>query len=229
MEKLTVRIYKNWQVVMCQCITLLILPSIVFGQKDTTKKFKDTTNKLREVNISSSKAPLETIIPSQVITAADFDRYSAFNVADAIRDFSGVIIKDYGGIGGLKTVSVRGLGANHTAVTYDGVQINDSETGQVDLSKLNLNNVQQIALYNGQPPNICLPARAFASASILSISTVKPKLNSLKPYQITAGIKSGSFGLVNPYVQWQQRLSNNWAFIINSYTENANGKYNYTV
>jgi vitamin B12 transporter len=220
MEKSIVSIHKNWPAVLCTFIALSVSPSILFAQKDTTKK-------LKEINISSSKAPLQTIIPAQQITVSDFDRFSAFNVADAIRDFSGVIIKDYGGIGGLKTVSVRGLGANHTAVTYDGVQINDAETGQVDLSKLNLNGVQSIALYNGQPPNICQPARSFASASVLAITTVKPDLGIDKPYQITVGMNGGSFGLLNPSLQWQQRISTNWSFILNGYTENANGRYKY--
>ncbi|MFD2146842.1 TonB-dependent receptor [Mucilaginibacter antarcticus] len=87
----------------------------------------------------------------QTITASDFIKYNALNVADAVRNFSGVIIKDYGGIGGLKTMSVRGLGANHTAVLYDGIQINDAENGQVDLGKLNVSNIQKISLYNAQP------------------------------------------------------------------------------
>src|SRR5437588_7435683 len=119
-----------------------ILPVKVSAQTDTTKK-------LKEVKVSTSPIPqVQTLAPSQQISAADFEHYSAFNVADAIRNFSGVNIKDYGGIGGLKTVSVRGLGANHTAVLYDDVQLNDAENGQVDLSKFNLNNVQQITLYN---------------------------------------------------------------------------------
>jgi vitamin B12 transporter len=170
---------------------------------------------------------VQLIIPSQSISVTDFIHYNAFNVADAVRSFSGVVIRDYGGIGGLKTISVRGLGANHTSVLYDGVQINDAENGQVDLGKLNLNNVQSITLYNGQPPVILQTARAFSSASVLSIETVKPNLTAGKPYAITAGIKTGSFGLVNPYLQWQQRLNNNWSFIINGYTENANGQYQY--
>ncbi len=225
MEKVIRYVYKYWWLPRHFALLLVLLCSsaALFAQKDTTKKLND-------VNISTSSLPqLQTITPSQQITSNDFNRYNAFNVADAIRDFSGVIIKDYGGIGGLKTVSVRGLGANHTAVLYDGVQINDAENGQVVLGRLNLNNVQQIALFNGQPPNICQPARSFASASILSITTIKLNLDTIKPYQITAGIKAGSFGLVNPYVQWQQRLSNNWSFIINSYTENANGQYKYLI
>jgi vitamin B12 transporter len=205
------------------CLLLCLgLPSQLFAQKDTTSK------KLKEVTIKSQVLPVvQTTAPSQTISANDFERYNAFTVADAIRDFSGVILKDYGGIGGLKTVSVRGLSANHTAILYDGVEINDAENGQVDLSKLNLNNVQQITLYNGQPPGVCMPARSFASASVLSIKTIRPELTADKPYQITTGIKAGSFGLVNPYLQWQQRISKNWSFIVNSYLENADGRYKF--
>ncbi|HTH81708.1 MAG TPA: TonB-dependent receptor plug domain-containing protein, partial [Mucilaginibacter sp.] len=204
-------------------ILLFCISSAAFAQIDTTKK-------LKQVNVSSAKTPLvETITPSQQISSADFTKYNAFNVADAIRNFSGVVIKDYGGIAGLKTVSVRGLGANHTSVLYDGIQLNDAENGQVDLGKLNLNSIQQITLYNGQPADILMPARAFASASVLSIKTVKPDLTAAKPYQITAGIKGGTFGLINPYLQWQQRISDNWSFIVNSYSENANGQYKYLI
>jgi len=200
---------------------LLALPNRVLAQADTSKK-------LKEVNVNSFIIPqIQTITPSQQISSNDFVRYSAFNIADAIRNFSGVILKDYGGIGGLKTVSVRGLSANHTAVLYDGIQINDAENGQIDLSKLNLNNVQQIILYNGQPTIICMPARSFASASILAVKTVQPSLSANKTYQFTAGIKTGSFGLVNPYLQWQQRINERWSFIMNGYLENANGRYKY--
>jgi vitamin B12 transporter len=207
--------------------TLLFFLSLLsvnaFAQQDTSKK-------LKEVVVSSSRAPfIQTITPSQQITAADFTRYSAANVADAIRNFSGVNIKDYGGIGGLKTVSVRSLGANHTAVLYDGIQQNDAQNGQIDLSKFNLNNVQSITLYNGQPEELLQPARTFASASVLSIKTIRPALTANKPYQIQAGVKAGSFGLINPYLQWQQRISNNWQLLINGNYLNANGRYKYKV
>jgi vitamin B12 transporter len=198
-----------------------VLPFSVNAQTDTAKK-------LNEVKIKTAPIPqVQSMAPMQQISANAFEQYSAFDVAGAIRNFSGVNIKDYGGIGGLKTVSVRGLGANHTAVLYDGILLNDAENGQVDLSKLNLNNVQDITLFNGQPATICMPARSFTAASILSIRTIKPALTANKPYQITAGVKAGSFGLIEPYLQWQQRINNNWSFIVNSYFENANGRYKY--
>ncbi|MBL4675098.1 MAG: TonB-dependent receptor [Mucilaginibacter sp.] len=199
----------------------LIFSAPVYSQKDTSKT-------LNEVSVKGNRpAVLKSITPVQQITNNDFVKTGSFNVADAVRNFSGVNVKDYGDIGGLKTVSVRGLGANHTAVMYDGVQINDAQTGQVDLSKLNLYNIQQITLYNGQPDVILLPAQAYASASVLNIQTLRPSLTVNKPYQLQFGLKGGSFGLFNPYFQLQQRINNNWQFILNAYTENANGRYKF--
>ncbi|WP_426667538.1 TonB-dependent receptor plug domain-containing protein [Mucilaginibacter sp. McL0603] len=199
----------------------LVFPSVSFAQTDTAKK-------LKEVNVSSVTAPkINSIAPAQQITANDFNKYSAFNVADAIRDFAGVNIIDYGGIGGLKTVSVRSLGADNTAVLYNGVQLNDAQNGQIDLSKFNLNNIQQITLYNAQPSDICQTARAYAWASILSIKTVLPQLRAADPYRILLGVKGGSFGLINPYLQWQQRINNYWSFVVNGSVEGANGRYKY--
>lgn len=202
-----------------QCIVI----NKVLAQSDTTKK-------LKEVKVKASNAPpVQTLTPTQQITNKDFTRYSAFNVADAIRNFSGVNIKDYGGIGGLKTVSVRSLGANHTAILFDGVQLNDAQNGQIDLSKFNLNNVQEIILYNCQPEDLLQPARSFASASVISIKTLQPVLSAAKPYQLQAGVKGGSFGLFNPYLQWQQRINKRWSLIANGNYIKANGRYKYKV
>ena len=63
---------------------------------------------------------------SHNVNAADIMRYGMQNLADAVRRMPGVSLQDYGGVGGLKTVSVRGLGAKHTAVSYDGVVVSDA-------------------------------------------------------------------------------------------------------
>ena len=200
-----------------------ILPINVFAQTDTAKK-------LKEVKVITVPVPeVQSIVPLQKISANAFEQYGAFNIADAVKDFSGVSIKDYGGIGGLKTISVRSLGADHLGVLYDGIAVNDAENGQIDLSKFNLTNVQEIILYNGQPTDICMPARSFSYASVLSVQTIRPTLSVSKPYQVLLGMKGGSFGLTDPYLQWQQRISSQWSFIVNSYWEKADGRYKYKV
>ena len=109
--------------------------------------------------------------PLQVMGKADMERLGVHEVAEAVRHFSGVSVKDYGGIGGLKTVSVRSMGAQHTGVIYDGVSVSDCQSGQVDISRFSLDNVSELTLTIGQTDNIYQSARAFASAGTLSIRT----------------------------------------------------------
>lgn len=52
------------------------------------------------------------------------------NMADAVRRFAGTNVKDYGGTGGLKTVSVRNMGAAHTGVSYDGILVSNCQAGR---------------------------------------------------------------------------------------------------
>ena len=215
--------YHHYKIVLICGLIVFLGPKKLLAQTDTTQH-------LKEVKVLSTPIPkVKTPVPAQQVSASDFKRYNANSVADAVRNFSGVNIKDYGGIGGLKTVSVRSLGDNHTGVLYDGIQLNDAQNGQVDLGKLSLDNVQEITLYNGQPAEICQSARAYSFASVLSIKTIRPELNPNKPYQITATMKGGSFGLINPSLQWQQKIAKNWSIAVNGNWQNANGRYKYKV
>lgn len=74
--------------------------------------------------------------PLQVFNKEELKNLQALQVSDAVKHFAGVTVKDYGGIGGLKTVSIRSLGAQHTAVSYDGITVSDCQTGQVDIGRL---------------------------------------------------------------------------------------------
>ncbi|MDE7150161.1 MAG: TonB-dependent receptor, partial [Bacteroidales bacterium] len=62
---------------------------------------------LSEVVIS---APSKEIIQPQKLEGAVLERLNSLSVADAIRFFSGIQIKDYGGVGGIKTVNIRSMG-----------------------------------------------------------------------------------------------------------------------
>ena len=81
---------------------------------DSTKTYH-----IEEVSVSAQRIRKE-VIPVQMLAGEELQKLSVHSVADAIRYFSGIQIKDYGGIGGLKTVNIRGLGTQHVGVFYDG-------------------------------------------------------------------------------------------------------------
>lgn len=78
--------------------------TVVLAQYQT-----DSLQYLPEVVITIGSTYKE-VIPAQKLSGEELKTLNSFSVADAIRYFSGVQIKDYGGIGGLKTVNVRSLG-----------------------------------------------------------------------------------------------------------------------
>ena len=83
----------------------------------------------------------KAIIIPQMLMSKDLDRIRSQSVADALRFFSGVQVKDYGGIGGIKTVNIRSMGTNHVGVFYNGMQLGNAQNGQVDLGRYSLDNV----------------------------------------------------------------------------------------
>ncbi|MFN9777923.1 MAG: TonB-dependent receptor plug domain-containing protein [Candidatus Kapaibacterium sp.] len=67
---------------------------------------------------------------------SDITRYQTRQSAELMRYMPGVFVRDYGGLAGIKTVSLRGAAAAQTAVYLDGVRLNASQNGLFDFSTL---------------------------------------------------------------------------------------------
>lgn len=187
--------------------------------------FADTLQVLPEVLVTAQT--YKEVIPAQKLNGKQLETLNSHSVADAVRYFSGVQIKDYGGVGGIKTVDIRSMGTNHMGVFYDGIQLGNAQNGQIDLGKFSLDNIEEISLYNGQKSDIFQPAKDFSSAGTIYLRTRRPVFSGSKSYNFKAIIRTGSFGLVNPSVLYEQKLSKNVNLSLNSEYINANGKYKF--
>lgn len=185
--------------------------------------------RLSEVEISAHIKPSvsRSTTPLQVIDNTEIERIGILSVSDAVRRFSGVTVKDYGGIGGMKTVSIRGMGAQHTAVSYDGVTMSNIQSGQIDIGRFSLDNVSMISLSIGQSDNIFQPARSYASAGLLEVVTANPVFVN-KSYNANIQIKTGSYGLFNPTIYYVQKLNGKFSLSLNNGWERADGRYKFT-
>jgi Outer membrane cobalamin receptor protein len=166
--------------------------------------------------------------PVYVMSKKRFTELGISELHKAVKTFSGVQIKDYGGIGGIKTVSVRSMGANHTSVSYDGVTLSNMQSGQVDIGRFNLDNIAYVSLVVGVQDDIFQTARMFASAGALSIKTNRPEFNG-KNASVGVGLKVGSFGTYNPSLIYRQRLGKKWAMTFNADWLNSKGDYPFTL
>ena len=149
----------------------VILWCSLFGNYSWAQKV-DTTKvyNIDEVVVSAKRVQKE-VIPVQTMEGPVLQRLTVHSVADALRYFSGVQIKDYGGIGGLKTVNIRAMGTKHVGVFYDGIELGNAQNGTVDLGRFSLDNMEAISLYNGQRSAIFQSAKDFGSAGSIYMYT----------------------------------------------------------
>ena len=150
------------------------------------------------------------------------------NVGDAAKFLGGVLVKDYGGLGGVKTISVRGLSANHTSVLYDGVSLFDNQSGQIDLSKYSLSSINSLSLANAGFTNFLPTATSLASASSVDIETKKPKFRE-KSFFGDMSLSYGSFNLVSGNLFLASKLSNRDVVTFMCDVLNTDGRYDYKI
>ncbi len=206
------------------CLHVVLVATTIAAsaqQKDSV-----TSKDLKEVAVSAPRVAKE-VVPGQKLQGEELKRLGGNSVADALRFFAGVQIKDYGGIGGLKTVDVRSMGTTQTGIFYDGIQLGNAQNGTVDLGKFSLDNMEEISLYNGQRSNIFQSAKDFASASAIYLTTIKPTFAEGEKTHFRTTVKTGSFGLFNPSFLWQQKVSKHITANLSGEWVNATGRYKF--
>ncbi|MDE6300426.1 MAG: TonB-dependent receptor [Muribaculaceae bacterium] len=185
-----------------------------------------TARQLHEIVVTTHR-PARDIIPVQTLSGEELKRLNSNSVADALRYFSGVQVKDYGGVGGIKTVNIRSMGTNHTGVVYDGVELGNAQNGQIDLGQFSLDNVEALSLYNGQKSEILQPAKDFGSAGTIYMRTRTPIFSDGEVYHARATIRTGSFDLLNPSALVELKLGQNVTASLNTEWLNSSGKYKF--
>lgn len=188
----------------------------------------DSVHTIRDVAVVGVRPHYLT--PSQTLAGAALQDLSTTSVADALKYFSGVQIKDYGGLGGLKTVNVRSLGSQHVGVYLDGIRITNAQNGQIDLGRYSLSNMESVALYNANRNERLQSASEYASAATVYLQTRRPDSTA---FNVEYG--TGSFGLqkLKTYFSFRnilfvdaeyQRTDGGYPFRFQSASEDTVGK-----
>ncbi|MCL1943629.1 MAG: TonB-dependent receptor [Candidatus Azobacteroides sp.] len=190
---------------MFLCAVLLCRGLMLCGQLSDSARI----HKIDEISVTERKADknMRSGMPVQSLEHETLKDMNVLQLSDAVKHFAGVVVKDFGGVGGMKTVSVRGMGAAHTAVGYDGILVSDVQSGTVDIGRFSLDNVKLITLNNGQSEDIFQPARLFSSASVLNIQHLDPEFVGNRPFSAGVILKTGSFDFWNPSLCLNYKLN----------------------
>ena len=181
---------------------------------------------IQEVVVTSRLISRETI-PSQTLGGEELKKLNSLSVADALRYFSGLQLKDYGGVGGIKTVNIRSMGTNHLGIFYDGIELGNAQNGQIDLGQFSLDNVEEISLYNGQRSAIFQPASDFGNAGSVYIRTKAPRFMLGRRYNLLVRAKYGSSDTFRFSSLWEQKLSDHISSSLSTGVLTSSGRYKF--
>ena len=157
-------------------VLTLLCGMVLYAHSQATKpSLTDSTLNVGEVEIYGKRS----IATSQTLRGTELQALSTTSVADALKYFAGVQIKDYGGMGGLKTINVRSLGAQHVGIYVDGIRITNAQNGTVDLGKFSISSMESVSLYNANKLDNCQSASEYASGATVYLRTRRPTKDTL--------------------------------------------------
>ncbi len=197
-----------WCMTVCGVVSAREMPFPESGQQHPV----DSVHTIDEVVVRA----MREVTPHQTISYGQIQNLPSSNVADALKYMAGVQIKDYGGLGGQKTVNVRSLGSQHVGVYLDGVRITNVQNGTVDLGKYSLTTLESVSLFNANKTELLMTASEYASASTVYLKTHRPDSTSLQ-----ASYQLGSFGTHKVAATYSFR---HWGFIDAAFTH-SEGNY----
>jgi outer membrane cobalamin receptor len=149
-----------------------------------------TLRTIASVTVDGRLTPVRGAIPSVTITRADMDRYGNDRLIDALMALPGATFThpDGGSSAAIAVVSLRGPDPSESIDALDGQQLNDGNTGDLDLSQFPVSAFSSVNVTEGLGPEDSNGSNTFGG----SINMV-----SLQPTQtphFAFGEAVGSFG-----------------------------------
>lgn len=172
-------------------------------------------------------AGVGTAVSVQRLDRKSFKLRGISSIENALRCFSGVNLRDYGGAGGLKTVSVRGLGASHTVVAYDGLCVNDTQQGKIDMQQFSVENLESLELQTLDAEKLLTPVKNLAAA-VIYLNTFSPDTLQYG-FHGNAQFSVGSWKTWKPSLQFTNRIGKNAWLIFDGLFLKAKNNYPFTV
>lgn len=123
----------------------------------------------------------------------DKERDAGRDAASILSRSTGVSVKQYGGLGGFATMSIRGSSSTQVQFYLDGVPLNDAWSGMTNLADISLGDIRRIEIYRGFSPT------GFGASSIGgTVNLVSNQASGTgeggKFAGLGAGASAGSFG-----------------------------------
>ena len=119
-----------------------------------------------KAQVLSKELPEITVVPVLVLVPESnealtlgkkrIEEMMSEDVGQLLSALPGINIRNYGGLGGLKTLSYRGIGGQHTTTLIDGFSLLSTQTGQTNYGQVQSSNLEKVVFssnYSGVNAN----------------------------------------------------------------------------
>lgn len=107
---------------------------------------------VRQVEVIENADSVElhrSVADRTVISATQIRAKAPYQLQEVVCEIPGVFVRQYGGIGGMATLSVRGGSSAQSLVMLDGIRLNTVQTGAVDLSTIPISMISSVDVQRG--------------------------------------------------------------------------------
>lgn len=167
---------EGWKILLFLCLS-----SFAFSQEET-KEYE-------EVEIKEKHQKVEKYT---TIDRSQMERLAPHDLGHLLQYANGVTLRDYGGLGGMKTVSIRGMGGQHTRFISNGLTVYNAQNGQTDFGLVQIDNFENLAVEQGVSQQL-LPVSAIALGNTIVLQTFENTFSNQK-LSVRAVSTAGSFG-----------------------------------
>ena len=166
-----------------------------------------------------SNSALE-FIPHTIINKNDINSLAPVQISDVLTLSPGVNIRDYGGLSGMKTISIRGTGSSRTLIMLDGIPISSTQNSSFDLSNIAVPIIRDIEIVRGGTSAI------FGGNAVGGTINLRTDLLPENIANINLGI--GSFGELSTSISGNYITENSYISANATYLQSdGNFKFNY--
>jgi len=137
---------------------------VIGYQIETSDNVTITSNTVLDFNLTPEPIQTESVIvtatrtghlqsnvsmSSEVINHSQLQTKNGSTVGEIVQSATGTFTRNYGGLAGIQTASIRGSNVDQVLVLLDNRRLNNAQGGGVDLNNLSIEGVERIEILRG--------------------------------------------------------------------------------
>jgi len=191
-------------------LSAIILPCVAVAELniEIKKSSASVAESIADIDKSST-----SIAYSIIDVASQSERFA--DLSDLIESEVGVQIRKFGAVGSYSTAVLRGASSQQVVVYLDGVAINSAAIGAVDLSGIDIHDVERIEVYRGSTPIELGRASLGGAINIISKQSAEKNTTRFKTTQ-------GNFSTQEYSVKHQQKDTDSRVLLSADYLSSDN-------